>query len=392
MTINSSRKRILLYAFDGGSGIGHLRMVSSLVKSLQESFACMVITGHRDVTKWFIPDETEFVRIPAWDALLHERSAYWGKTPFLDLSLAEAVQLRKTIIEGIIDAYKPDLMIVEHLPLGANGELADIISRLTCPIYLLTRGILNVSRNLADLVLGEKARAFLERFYSRIIVACDIRVADFSTTYGIPDVLAKKTIHVGYVTDAISRNMIESAREMRGAGGGKLWIAVSAGGGQLGENLIQTCIRLAIDHPDQLFDIVIGPRSRLTVNDISHANIRIHKDTPDMPLLNAGANIVVCSGGYNSLLETLQGDARVLCVANWPDPRDEQTRHPLLLRKFADVQVVSPVTSLARHLDEAIRSAQEKAPEDRRTILNLDGGPKIRMLVEQDLVPRVESQ
>src|SRR5689334_10872737 len=91
-------KRILFFAFEGGTGIGHLRRISRIAAALERRFACLIVTSHREITNWFVSPGCEYVHIPAWDSLLAEKAAYWGRKPFLPLSVDDAVRLRKGLI------------------------------------------------------------------------------------------------------------------------------------------------------------------------------------------------------------------------------------------------------------------------------------------------------
>lgn len=381
-------KRVLLFVFDAGTGIGHLRRISCIAKSLQRHFACLVVTGHREITSWFISNECEYVHLPAWESLLPEKAAYWGRTAFLPLSIHEAVRLRKGILRGLVEAYAPDLIIVDHLPLGAHEELEDIIRETPCVKYLVTRGVLNLSGTLLDLVLGKRACDYLDRYYDRIVVAADQRVVDFAKEYSLPMELASKTIHVGYVVESISADDIAACRADRKLKKGTPWVVVSAGGGQLGERLIEYCIALSTMHQDVCFDIIIGPRSKLMHVNGAGANARIQAQSHQLPLLNASADVVICSGGYNTLLESLQGAAHVLCVPNWKDPRDEQTHHPECLQKFAEITIVPDIYSLGEAFIAILQRAKSGSVQDVRGLLDMSGSFALAQLAIGDIRER----
>jgi len=385
---SSPPKRILFFAFEGGTGIGHLRRISCIARTLEQRFACLIVTGHREIANWFVSPGCEYVHIPAWDNLLPEKAAYWSRQPFLQLSVEEAVGLRKGMVRGVVESYAPDLIIIDHLPLGMHSELDDVVRGTHCKKYLVTRGVLNLSGTLLDLVLGDTAREYLHRHYDRIVVAADRNVIDFAKEYALPADLAAKTVHVGYVTYPISAEDILAFRTRRHAGGEKAWVVVSAGGGQLGESLIRYAIMLSAGHRDVLFDIVVGPRSSLPDGIDSGRppkNLRVYSESRHMPMLNASADIVICSGGYNTLLEALQGNARILCVPSWKDPRDEQTYHSKCLQKYADIEIVPEIEFLGSAFAATLARALSDNVNDRRRTLNLSGAKAVEKLIVEDL-------
>src|SRR5207249_9035649 len=49
---------------------------------------------------------------------------------FLDVSDQELIALRAKVIRNAVKAFEPDVLIVDHLPLGAGGELKRTRERL----------------------------------------------------------------------------------------------------------------------------------------------------------------------------------------------------------------------------------------------------------------------
>ncbi|NOT39089.1 MAG: hypothetical protein HOP13_01195 [Alphaproteobacteria bacterium] len=384
------QKRALFYVFDRGTGIGHLRRLSTIAEQMQGRFACLVVTGHRAAAHWFVPQACEYVRIPSWDGLLGANARYWGRAPFVNMSKAQAVEFRTEILRGIVRGFKPDAIFVDHLPLGAEEELAAILRDAPCRKYFVTRGVLNETENLRQLILGGKAGDYLRVHYDRVFVASDPRVFDFCRQYNIPAEIREKAIHVGYVTQKIPYEQKLKTRTARGIGVSDIWVVASAGGGQHGEELIENCIGLGNEYPDIAFDIVIGPRSKLASADpiwsaSTQGRLRIHKEVPHLAQLNASADIVISAGGYNTLLEAVQGSADILCFPSRKNTRDEQYQHAARLKKFVNIEVSTEVRELVPLFDKALTSLLQHRRGDRRGELLLDGAANIRKVVEQDL-------
>jgi predicted glycosyltransferase len=387
---NGSQKRAIFFVFDGGSGVGHLRRLACIAKKLQGRFSCIIVTGHRAAAHWFVPEECEYVHLPSWDSLLESKARYWGRKPFIVLDESAAVRLRKAILQGVVDAFGPDVIFVDHLPLGAHEELEDIIKSTRCLKYFVTRGILNETENLRQFILGGKAHDYLTSYYHKILVASDRKVFDFSSQYNTSPEIRRKTIHTGYVIESVPQDMIKRTREDRGLRNGEAWAVASAGGGQFGEALIEGCLDLARTHRDIAFDIVLGPRSSFLWEDrhttvIVKDNLRLHKEAPHMPYLHASADLVISTGGYNSLLETLQGHAKILCFPSRKDRRDEPYRHAQCLKKFVDIQVSTDLSDLPALFERAIGSLGSHERRDRRAELDFDGAADIEKIVLGDL-------
>jgi predicted glycosyltransferase len=399
-----TQKKAMFFVFDGGLGIGHLRRIARLAKRLQGRFACLIVTGHRAAADWFVPAECEYIRLPSWDGLLESKARYWGRKPFILLDEAEAVRLRKDILRPLVEAFRPDVIFVDHLPLGSRNELEDIIRNAPCLKYLVTRGILNETGGLPgvagidrQLVLSGKAYEYLRLYYHRLLVASDSKVFDFSTRYNIVPDIRQKTIQTGYIIDSVSQQLIKGVRKDRGLESGETWVVASVGGGQFGEKLIERCVGLARVCPNIAFDIILGPRSRFpwkhrhrTV--VIRGNLRLHKEVSNMPYLHASADLVISSGGYNSILETLQGNAKILCFPTWKDQRDEQYHHASCLKEFVDIQVSTDLSELPVMFNRTISSIRNDSVHDRRKELDFDGATAIKRIVLKDLGLRTRQQ
>jgi predicted glycosyltransferase len=388
-TPDRPQRRAIFFVFDGGTGIGHLRRLACIAKKLQGPFSCLIVTGHRAAANWFVPEECEYIHLPSWDSLLQTKAQYYGRTPFILLDQKDAVQLRKDILTGVVESFQPDVIFVDHLPLGAHQELADIIESTNCLKYLVTRGVLNETENLRQLILGGKANNYLKSYYHRILVASDPKVFNFCRQYNIAAEIRQKTVHTGYVIENIPQDMIQETRKDRGVENGDIWVVASAGSGQLGESLIRNCIELARAHKNVIFDIVVGPRSKLpwesrNKTTIVRDNLQLHKESAHMPCLHASADIVISTAGYNSLLETLQGNAKILCFPYRTDRRDEQYQHAASLKTFVDIEVSVELSELPSLFERAIRSIPDHQA-DRRRELDFNGTAVIERIALDDL-------
>ncbi|RKP52457.1 hypothetical protein D7S89_02750 [Trinickia fusca] len=376
----------MFYVFDGGSGIGHLRRLARIAEAMRDDFSCLIVSGHNVGPQWIVPQGCEYVRLPAWDNLIATRAAYWGGVPFLDVPLDEAVALRSAILLGVVEGFQPDVIFVDHLPLGAHEELVPVLNRATCRKYLVTRGIQNETEDLQRLVLGGAALAALGDDYHRIFSAIDTRVFDLASRYDLPSKVADKILSTGYVAPSVAAAEREAVRSMRGLAGETPWVVASAGSGQWGEPLIEACIALAQDHPDVHFDIVMGPRSRLSRPDTHAAGrIRLHASCPELAALHAAADVVITAGGYNSLLEAIQGQARILCIPYRKDRRDEPFDHATRLQAYVDIRIATEIGDLEALLQTAIEAGRKGPVQDRRAELRMDGAARIAQAVRDDL-------
>lgn len=389
---DKEKYRALFYVFDGGSGIGHLRRLARIAGAMLEHFSCLIVTGHDIAPQWIVPQGCEYVRLPSWDSLIRSKAQYWGRQTFLNVPLDEAVNLRRSIIEGVVLGFRPDVLVVDHLPLGAHAELAPILKTARCLKYLVTRGVQNETEDLQRLVLGGAALDSLCHDYHRILSAVDPVVFDLKSSYGLPHNVIDKISEVGYVAPERTAAMREEARAARGLANGALWVVASAGGGQWGEPLIEACLALVDQYADVCFDIVMGPRSRMRpwpeAAPCDAGRVRLHASCADLDLMHASADLVITCGGYNTLLETLQGGARIICIPYRTDARDEPFHHATILGGFADIRVTVDMARLPELFSEVIADCRNGPVQDRRSALDTNGAKRISQVIRSDMEQR----
>lgn len=154
--------------------------------------------------------------------------------------------------------------------------------------------------------------------------------------------------------------------------------------------MIDSCLEPVKTHADIAFDLVLGPRSRATWSEkhdllAGRGKVRLHQETSQLPRLHASADLVISTGGYNSVLETLQGSARILCAPYRTSRRDEPHRHIARLRKFVDIDVSASLTGLPMLFQRAIHEIGRDRARDRRDELDFHGASTIEKILRDDL-------
>jgi predicted glycosyltransferase len=389
----SVRRRALFYVYDGGSGIGHLRRLARIAEAMRDDFSCLLVAGHAVGPQWIVPEGCEYVRLPSWDNLISARAVYWARAPFLDASLDEAVRLRSAILLGVVEGFRPDAMLVDHLPLGAHAELTPVMRATGCLKYLVTRGIQNETEDLQRLLLGGDPMRSLANDYHRIFSAIDSRIFNFADNYGFPSEVTSKIISTGYVAPKVPACHRASVRSFRGLDDATPWVVASAGSGQWGEPLVEKCIALSLQHQEAQFDIVMGPRSRLSrTEEHAQGRIRLHASCANLADFHAACDIVITAGGYNTIVEAIQGKARIICIPYRKSAQDEPFRHAMLLKPYVNVQAAEELGELGELLKTTIDDVKKGHVNDRRTELLMDGASRIALAVKDDLMVSLNKQ
>ena len=121
-------RRVALYSHDT-MGLGHARRNLLIAQALATGASpptILLIAGVREVTAFPLPPGTDQLTLPALgksaDGRYHARS--------LGLSLAEIVSLRQRTIAAALEAFEPDVLIVDNVPRGAVRELDPALAQL----------------------------------------------------------------------------------------------------------------------------------------------------------------------------------------------------------------------------------------------------------------------
>lgn len=381
------RKKIVLFVHDG-TGLGHLQRICKLVKTLQGVFSCLVITGHRSAA-WLMPEESEFIHIPSQDSLVGERAAVWNRRPFVDMTWSELTLFRKSLIFQSIQLFSPDVIIVDYLPLGKNKELLSVIESSAARKYLILRGILGERNEGEREILSRGGQEVLEKYYDRIFIASDRRICDVMQDYSFPSVISRKFIYVGYISAELKSRDRDAIRAERGVPGHGIWIVCSAGGGLLAQRLVAECKRLPTAFPAAWFDFVDGPRNDTAMpyraTDVTiESRIRLWKEHKYLSKLHGAADIVVCPGGYNSVVEAMEGGSRLITCPVQVNREDEQFIHTRRLSKYYPLKIVNPEEIPLAMVQEYALAGKPISPSGRE-VLDFSGAETIKHILRQDL-------
>jgi predicted glycosyltransferase len=385
-----SRKRILIFVHDG-RGLGHMRRLSRIAAELQKEASVLFITGHRDAAH-MVPRNCEFIHIPSLDSIDGHRSRHWGRTPFLPDGSTRGRALRNEILSTTLTAFDPDGFISDYLPLGMEYELAPLLTRSErCRKYFIARGILGHPDYVRTHVLTPKARQALKDHYHLILAACDERIVDVATEYSLEKELVDRLVYTGYTVDPIDAERCAQARAARLLPPAATWVVCTAGGGKDGEDLLQRCWDIALQYPECYFDLILGPRSRLSLlRDGWYGGTRIFvaaSDPHTLPYRLGGADVVISRGGYNSLMESCVGQARLIVAPILSDY--EQVQNAVRLSAFRPMEIVEDLDQL----DIALERALQKGPVQHRFAdLRIDGIAQTARMILADLAIETTSR
>src|ERR671932_1255793 len=350
--------RIALYSQDS-LGLGHLRRTTHIGRRLLEAApgsAVLLFADSPGGPFFELPDGMDCVKLPS---ILKVDAGQWRPTS-LPISTAHLQRLRSGLLYHTLVEYQPDLVLVDHMPGGARGELRPALSALrqeqpACRIVLGLRDVLDAPHVTRRVWQDEGAYEALRQYYDAVLIYGHRELFDTAATYDIP--APPGGIHYcGYVVNSGPLRPPETVREglLRSLGDPpRVWSAcrerlvfVSAGGGGDGQRLMQTYLR-ALRHLGSRVDfatlMAIGVNAPLAVRRALHQEaegllVQIVSHVDDSVSVMAAADLVVCMAGYNTLAEVLRLGHKALVVPRAGPSAEQQMRcHLFAQRNLIDV-------------------------------------------------------
>ncbi|MEP4196541.1 MAG: glycosyltransferase [Aliishimia sp.] len=317
--------RIILYSHDT-FGLGHLRRSRALATALTQAdtrASALILTGSPVAGRFAFPERVDHVRLPGVTKL--EDGSYISQTMGLDID--EVTELRSRMIKSTIEAYQPDLLIVDKEPTGFRGELLPTLEslrgsgRTSCVLGL--RDVLDEQHVLAAEWDRKGAVTATEQFYDEAWVYGPKSFYD--PTEGLPlSDAARARIHwTGY---------LRRTRQDEGPIPQDPYVLVTPGGGGDGAAMVDLVLAAYETDPTLQPDalLVYGPflsgDTRVQFEKrVAALNGRVKAVGFDAQIetLFTGAKGVVCMGGYNTFCEVLSFDKRAVIVPRIK-PRKEQ--------------------------------------------------------------------
>jgi len=345
------RRRIALYSHDT-MGIGHVRRNLLIAQALGESrreVSILLIAGAREAGVFDMPLRVDCLTLPS---LSKDGDGHYA-TRRLGIGLGELIDLRARTLAAALDAFEPDVLIVDNVPRGALRELEPALEALSarrgtrCVLGL--REVLDDSaavRNEWDRRANEEA---VRAYYDAIWVYGDPLVCDQVTEYRFASDVAAKVRYTGYFDHRQRLKLSSSQRpdplQEFGLPSGQLVLCM-VGGGEDGARLAEAFAQAEFP-PAMNAVLITGPfmpadvRARLQRLATMRSRFRMCGFLNEPAILLERADVVIAMGGYNTVSEILSFDKPALIVPR-VRPRLEQLIRSQRLRDLGLVDMLHP--------------------------------------------------
>jgi predicted glycosyltransferase len=321
--------RIAIYSQDG-MGLGHQRRTSSIASGLLGACpdAAVLTLSDSPLGPYFRAGaHHDYVKLPS---IASSGPGQWRPVA-LPLPFAEVHRLRSDIIGAAVAGFAPDLLLVDHMPHGARGELLPTLAALAeagapTRVVLGLRDIVGAAPVISERWQVEGAYDALDRFYDAVLVFGEQRLFDVAAQYALCGATAARLRYCGFVCPPTAPRYTARARtQCLGRRPAHQLLVAFAGGGADGYPLMRTVLD-ALPMVDAVQPcvalLVVGPfmpaeqRRDLETRAARLANaralVRISVNDP-LSYIEA-ADVVVAMAGYNTSVEALRWAKRAILV------------------------------------------------------------------------------
>lgn len=386
--------KILLYSHDT-FGLGHLRRSLAIARRLGEDIPRahqLLITGSMVAGAFSLPPRLDMIKLPA----LTKRTGGAYKARVLPLSLKQTIAWREQMILQAVINFKPDLVLVDKVAAGVQGELLPALRylRTYSPHTRLVLGMRDIEDSPAATrrEWAENGTPYLHtHVYDAILLYGDQELFDPVTAYDMSEAAAARLIPCGYLRPRLEcRPAAEVRRELDAEG--RPLIVVTVGGGGDGYTILRTYLEMVqtwngpMPFTSLLVTGPLMPRSkRLALRRLANGqNVRLIEFTPDLVSYVAAADLVISMAGYNSVCEIMAMGQRSLLIPRGHTRAEQRMRAELLARRGL-AHMLPPEQLGPERLRQAIAEALA-APRPTPS-LNFNGLENISRAVQRLLHP-----
>jgi predicted glycosyltransferase/nucleoside-diphosphate-sugar epimerase len=361
--IRSGEPRLLIYSQDG-LGLGHLRRTTLLASEFLHARpgASALTISDSPLGQFFTTEGGhDYLKLPS---IRKAAPGEWHPVS-LSASFDDVLGLRRELIRSAVVDFQPDVVLVDHMPHGAMGELVPALRALAgwpVRIVLGLRDILDAPEVIRDRWSAEGAFDAVERHYDDVLVYGSRELFDVSERYGWPSGLARRMRYCGYICSPPSGKLtrILRSRHLRGSPDGSLIVATAGGGADafpLFQTLLQAVPSLRAVRPFSVV-IITGPfmppeEHKALTRRARLLGVSVLGTVKDMASYIAAADLVVAMAGYNTTAEILSSGTSALLVPRKGPSAEQRTRAQLFAER-GWVRWLPPESLQVAALSEAV--------------------------------------
>ena len=385
--VRLAQPRLMIYSQDG-LGLGHMRRTTSIATELIRVCpdSAVITLADSPLGNFFkTTPNHDYVKLPSIEKV---RPGDW-RAVNLPLGFDHVLGIRMQILRSVALNFRPDILLVDHMPHGAMGELKPSLEALrrAVPEAKLVLGLRDII-DAPDVVRHrwelEGAYQAMERFYDLVLVYGDQEVFDLGREYALPEAVARKVRYCGYLCTPDLARYPERifAQYSRGRKAGTKLVVAMAGGGADAYPMMRAVLDAmpAAQAKDRIaLVLVTGPfMPAAERRDLESRAARVRavvRVTVSDPLSYVdAADLVIARAGYNTTMEILRSSTPALLIPR-PGPSAEQLTRARLFRDRGWVDALLPDDLDTTSLAQAIGVGLHRGPSLARSRPDLRGLP-----------------
>ena len=345
-------------------GIGHLKRAVVLAQAMRRAGLKVTLVSGGEAVPVIDSDGLDLVQLPP------VRAADMSFKVLLDENGAPVddawKQRRRDRLLQVFHATRPQVVIVELFPFGRRQMRFELTPLLEAAWAATPRPV--VVSSVRDILVEksdpkrnrEMVDVALARF-DNVLVHGDPALIPFDDTFPFARELGDRLVYTGYVADL-------SAAQPTGATAQRRGVLVSAGGGAVGDTLLQMALAAR-----PLTRMAGAPWQLLAGDNLPEATFRelvatapagvaVERARRDFVALMRGAALSISQGGYNTIVELLSTGTPAVIVPYAGGEETEQTIRARLLAKRGLVTVVDADGLTPQALAQAADTAAAQRP------------------------------
>ena len=345
-------------------GIGHLKRAVVLAQAMRRAGLKVTLVSGGEAVPVIDSDGLDLVQLPP------VRAADMSFKVLLDENGAPVddawKQRRRDRLLQVFHATRPQVVIVELFPFGRRQMRFELTPLLEAAWAATPRPV--VVSTVRDILVEksdpkrnrEMVDVALARF-DKVLVHGDPALIPFDDTFPFARELGDRLVYTGYVADL-------SAAQPTGATAQRRGVLVSAGGGAVGDTLLQMALAAR-----PLTRMAGAPWQLLAGDNLPEATFRelvatapagvaVERARRDFVALMRGAALSISQGGYNTIVELLSTGTPAVIVPYAGGEETEQTIRARLLAKRGLVTVVDADGLTPQALAQAADTAAAQRP------------------------------
>lgn len=344
-------KKILFYSHDT-YGLGHLSRILKIgqyIAQHRKNISILIVSGSGIIHKIKIPPGIDYIKVPSVTKIGDDQY----KSKYLDIDIEDIITLRQNILLDAALSFKPDVFVIDNVPLGLKNEATLTLENLSkvrprCKIILTMRDVLDEPAKIKRVWARDGIYEQIEKYFDSVLVFGQQDIYNIIKKYEIPEPTASKFHFCGYLNNAPITISPETLKKNLGVDEHKL-ILITAGGGGDGDTFIETALKGLHQYNSNKFKIIIilGPdfpkHSEENVRSLYGKNNQfiIKNFVENLPDFINASDLVITMGGYNTICEILTFNKKAIVIPRIT-PRVEQLIRAKLLSKYGLLEYIHP--------------------------------------------------